>query len=90
MYVLHYKLGGGNSLCPLHLKIDLLCLLSLVPFIKEYTLWSSSYHAVLFNLPEQNAITLPFFRLNDILLEINLMYCMQNCFELTKISMRSK
>lgn len=58
--MLHYKLGGGSSPCRLHLKINVLCLLYLVSFIKEYTLWSNSYRALLFNLPEQNAITLPF------------------------------
>lgn len=59
-------------------------------FIKEYTLWSNSYCAFLFNLLEQNAVILRFFPLNYILLEINLMHFMQNCFQLTKISMRSK
>ena len=58
--MLHYKLGGCSSPCQLHLKINVLCLLYLVSFIKEYTLWSNSYCALLFNLPEQNAITLPF------------------------------
>ena len=88
--MLHYKLGGGSSPCRLHLKINVLCLLYLVSFIKEYTLWSNSYHALLLNLPEQNAITLPFSPLPYILLQINLLHFMQNCFELTKISMRSK
>lgn len=89
MQCVHSKLGKHCDLCPINLKIDLLCPPPLFSFMKEYTLWVQFVFVAVVSLPEKDAIIL-LLPTNYILLQINLMCFMQNCFELTKLSMKSK
>lgn len=89
MICVHRKLGKHGDLHPMNLKIDLLCPPPLFSFMKECTLWVQFVFVDVFSLPEKDAIIL-LLPPNYILLQINLMCFMQNCSELTKLSMKSK
>lgn len=61
MICVHSKLGKHSDLCPVNLKVDLLCPPPLFSFMTEYTLWVQ--FVAVFSLPEKDAIILLFFLL---------------------------
>lgn len=61
MICVHSKLGKHGDLCPVNLKVDLLCPPPLFSFMTEYTLWVQ--FVTVFSLPEKDAIILLFLLL---------------------------